>query len=165
MLPAHSPFRFLRVCLILGAVSGRRTKMAKRTKWLKRSSWRSQEQGAAASVSPAFILGSQKLFWERIRGCRGCGCPGRILCCEIRRRAIKFNVWTNRKWRLHLNFPEAFGKDVRAVSRYLIFFKGITINCFKIMGLQIGQYIISHLNQIKSFLNLTLAKSKFHFHG
>lgn len=33
------------------------------------------------------------------------------------------------------------------------------------MGLQIGQYIISHLNQIKSFLNLTLAKSKFHFHG
>lgn len=96
--------------------------MAKRTKWLKRSSWRSQEQGAAASVSPAFILGSQKLFWERIRGCRGCGCPGRILCCEIKRRAIKFNVWTNRKWRLHLNFPEAFGKDVRAVSRYLIFF-------------------------------------------
>jgi len=81
---------------------GRRWPKGRR--WLKGSSWRSKEKRLLFRL---LLFSARKTFWERIRGCCGCGCPGRILFFGIRRRAIKFNVWSNRKWRLHLNFPQS----------------------------------------------------------
>lgn len=117
----------------LGAVSGRQERTGQSTNGEAKMA--AKEQQLEASAQLRFYFWFKKLFRfciflaSRSAGIRGCGCPDRILfflfvpfCFRIKRRAIKFNVWTNRKWRLHLNNTPIFGKDVRNVRIFFLFF-------------------------------------------